>query len=247
MSLEYILGVKAGIGETFQEAEQALQKASLLKPKIVPEDSPKEAFAKTLAQIESRKYAVVMYDGQPLEVSYDLEDVNRDAILEAIDNLKEVAFTYGEDSLAYQALERSIENQSYDRTTGALTNFGYMFELCKREELSPESVLPEGVKRYIVLFDANDMHYWNSNAGYDNVTDHIAAIGKALVDSSRGVFNIDKTDKVPDIVIRVPFVNRTHGSAGDEFMIDPYCHEDHIGPVVERLVDQIYQHQKELC
>ncbi len=242
-----IIGLKAGIGKTFQEAELALTDAKKKKEKINPHDTPSEALAKIELNINSRNYAISYYTGPTLEIKtdslYTLKHSVEFDVLQTMTSLEKVLQNYGKNSLAYRSLSEQIEKRCLDSTTQALTPFGYNFKLSTeidhhRHHPSSE----QHIARYRVIIDGNDMHYWNDTIGYDAVTERLKVIGQTLVNSTRKT----TSQRVGDLVFRPPLVSRMHGSAGDEFFIDMYSQPEHIESVIYRLFDKIYAAQYEV-
>ncbi len=246
MSLEFIIGVKAGIGRTFEEAEEALKQTKNLKEKISSQDSIPNALQKIHHTLLSKQYAFIRYEGPSLATKndslYTLRQTVDFDVFQTITNLNKVLQQYGENSLAYRAVSHQIEKRCIDDSTTALTPFGYHFKIA--HEINPHRNLHSNVDniyRYRVIVDANDMHFWNDKLGYDKVSAQLNIIGKTLVQSTRKT----TPERVGDLIFRPILVSRMHGSAGDEFFLDLYCPEDSIKPLVERVLDKIYSTQLE--
>ncbi|GEM_PF-6554378 len=243
----FIIGLKAGIGKTFQEAELALTDTKKKKEKINSHDTLLEALVKIEQNIHARNYAISHYTGPTLEIKtdslYTLKHSVDFDVLQTMTSLEKVLQKYGPESLAYHTLFEQIEKRCLDHTTSALTPFGYHFKLAT--EIDPHRHHPSSeqhIARYRIIVDGNDMHYWNDTVGYDAVTDRLKLIGQTLVNSTRKT----TPQRVGDLVFRPPLVSRMHGSAGDEFFIDMYARPEHIEPVIYRLFDKIYAAQYEI-
>lgn len=259
MLLDFILGIKAGIGRTFNEAEIAMFQAKELAEGITDDDSLETAKEKVDLMVRSKRYAIHLYDGTEVRpVMEDLSLSSRKAleneVEETILSLNRIEKEYGFNSLAYKTINQMVRLRSVDQTTGTLTYYGYLLQLKKGPE---RAAAVNGSQLFQVLVDCNYMHYWNSKVGYNNVTDKITVVGNALVQSTRTppFLNLGqqnktgtgqdkrqkrKSDRYPDLVT---LVTRTHGSAGDEFLIDLYCPADLIVPVVNRVFDTVYSKQ----
>lgn len=246
MELELILGVKAGIGRNFAEAEAALKAAQNLKEIIEETDAPQTALGKIIAKYLSQDYAIVLYD-KSLKISLSADSDNQELLSQVqqiIDCSKDIEETYGKNSKAYKVLQKIIENFSFDPATKALTPFGYLLNT------SPLESLPSWAERFFILIDVNDMHYWNSQVGYEKVSRYLKIIGQTLVKSTRS-----RQDSLsPEIIQKRRFdtglpdlvVSRLHGDASDEFLIDLYCKKTDVVKIAERLFDSIYREQKKL-
>lgn len=237
MSLEILISLGAGIGTTFQEAEAALHQAKTKKEQLCPTDDISLSLAKIQANITSKNYAIAKYVGPHLEdlpdSAYTSQGKVGDQVQKTITNLDQIKNNYGEDSPAYKIIFNMIHDQCYDFNTGTLTPFGYHFKLATAENH------PTKLKRYCIIVDANDMHYWNSKVGYDRVTQALSLIGQTLASSVRKNDN----NRLGDLVLRPTLISRTHGSAGDEFLIDMYAPEDAINSIITRLFDNVYKAQ----
>jgi len=250
--LEFIIGVKAGIGRSFAEAQAAMTKAKKTTGRIKENDSFEVARTKVLSRINAKDYDICVYLPE-IDLFPDVSLVKGIEVLESnvtksIADMERVEAQYGKNSIAYDALQTQIGMQSLDPATGALTPFGYLFQ----QKFRVNDPTSGAVERFVIYVDANDMHYWNRAVGEEVVDVHLAAIGRALVKGTRqttsasgtGWESIRKFDAgIPD---QVCYVSRTHGSAGDEFLVDLYCREEDVIKVVNRLFDTIYREQKKL-
>lgn len=253
MSLEYVIGISAGIGRSFAEANAALKVAKENKLDISG-CQPEEAISLIKEAFELGHYSIHLYDGPPKRskpVFKEIDSLEKD-LEEDLVFLDDVKERYGAKSLAYDALESMVKKRKHDPLTGALSPYGYLFK--KKTEKIPIS-FPNGIEHFTVLIDGNNMKYWNDHFEYNDVSAHLAALGQALVkgvrkggEKHKGKYSVEKKldAGVPDLVLRPGFVTRTHGSAGDEFVLDLYCKEEDVVNVVKRLFDQTYAAQKEL-
>jgi hypothetical protein len=249
MTLEYILGLKAGIGRSFKEAEIALNKANALKENLLPTDTPEEANRKIGQRIQSGDYAIVQYCGEQIA---NVQDITLEkTVFGSLKRLNLIKSRYGDDTEAYKFFKEEQEDRSHDPSTGALTPFGYIMH----QMFDYFEELPTGVERFLILADVNDMHYWNAVSGYEDVSLHLAAIGKSLVKSSRTSLKVyERTNKrikvprvkVPDRVVKPRYVTRTHGDAGDEFLIDLHCRQQDVIKIVKRFFDRAFQAQRDI-
>lgn len=260
MALELLLGLKAGIGRNFVEAEIAMNHAKSLKEKIEETDRPQEATTKVIHQHQEGRYAIAFKnDSDTIDdgIDFKKEEVSRtlqEEVEKAITGLNFYEQKYGKESQEYQIYSQMIESISFDPSTKALTPFGYYFK--RQTEREKNLDLPEGVEHFVILIDANDMHYWNSKVGYQGVDKHLYAIGKALVEAARtketGLDHrkrrAENQSGMLDLVSKVPseLVIRTNGSNGDEFLVDLYCREQDVVNVVKRLFDAAYKKQMDL-
>nr|AQS33911.1 hypothetical protein [uncultured archaeon] len=251
-NLEFIISVKAGIGRSFAEAQAAMSKAKKTTDRIEETDSFEVARTKVLSRINVRDYDICVYHPE-IDLFPDISLVKGIEMLESnvaksIADLESVELEYGKNSLAYDALQTQIGMQSLDPATGALTPFGYLFQ----QKFRVNTPTSGAVERFVIYVDANDMHYWNRAVGEEVVDVHLAAIGRALVKGTRQTTSASGTGwqairqfdaGIPD---QVCYVSRTHGSAGDEFLVDLYCREEDVNKVVTRLFDTIYREQRKL-
>ena len=239
MSIDFIIGMKVGIGETPDEASLAvLKQASQLKEKVNDSDLPESVLQKTVAKHTQQDYSIARYDGPEVEIDPEIEEARERLsarVKESIDRLATIERKYGKDELAYTYLRDEVRTKEIDKDTGCLTPFGYQFQIQTQES----ERIPEGMKRFYLMFDGNDMHYWNEKADYNDVTAHLHLMGRTLKESTRGKKRPeDKTRQ--DLVGRV---TRTHGSAGDEFLVDIICKESDIMKITTRIMKEVYQTQ----
>lgn len=260
MALELLLGLKAGIGRNFAEAESALNRAKELKVGLNSSLSPQEAIAKIMEQKAEGIYPIYFYQNDLPgleERDFKKEEVIKELVNEvdeAVEDLRFYEEKFGRDSDEYQRYARKVKRNSYDPSTQALTPFGYQFKLAV-ERKNP-SALPEGMEHFVILIDANDMHYWNDKVGYQGVDKHLYVVGKSLVETARTKEAGLGTEKrrpenqtgIKDLVSKVPkeLVIRTNGSNGDEFLVDLYCRKEDVVNIVKRLFDATYKAQTDL-
>ncbi len=208
--------------------------------------------------IRDRRYAIHLYADEPLKSTDPTHDTVLGKAQKAVELLRCVQEEYGADSIAVQALYELINDHTWDHMTGALTSFGHAFTSLRRGPVQ----LPPEYEHFNVFIDANDMHYWNEHGGTtdasgkiilcgtEDVDRHLKAIGYALVHGAR-MERKDADNDHPqfrpslDLVARRS-VTRTHGSAGDEFVVDLYCPRVNVVNVVERLFDRVYAEQAKL-
>jgi len=92
---------------------------------------------------------------------------------------------------------------------------------------------------YYMLFDLDDLHYWNHKIGYSKVDKYIEVIGKVIAGNVRH-------NRGEDIV-----AHRLNESAGDEFLVftpSKFGEEasEKIKLVAKRLINKIYGVQKNI-
>lgn len=240
------VGLAAGIGATINQAESALHAAKDLKKDLLDSDSREVARETVEEAITQGRYAIRTF--REGDLLCDLVEPNDHALInkvgKAVNTLRDLERRYGRNSVAYQAAYDLLNDHARDDGTGALTPFGYVLH----SFLHPIAV-PDGHQSLKVIVDANDMHYWNANVGYEAVTHHLQAIGAALVHDTRTISAGESPEQrsvsVSDMVSRRA-VTRTHGSAGDEFMIDLICPTEKAEDVVKRLFTAAYTAQDKL-
>ena len=118
----------------------------------------------------------------------------------------------------------------YDYLTGMYNKTGYILRL---EELKLKGV-KEG---YYILFDLDDLHYWNKKLGYAGVDKFIESFGNELLNNIR---HETIEGRMPDIL-----GHRLNESAGDEFLLFiPLKHNKENSEIVmkliKRLIDKVY-------
>jgi len=221
----FIIGLSVGIGNSVTEAQIALKKAKSLKEKVTKGKPIKVRF--------NGDYCISTYKGEPQnDELIHLEDLEKDT--KKLNKWKE------KDAEAYNDILELIERKKIDDSTGALTPYGYQFELrsISEKEMKEHEKIP---KRKILFFDGNNMHHWNDLAIYDEVTKHLSAIGTGLKNDTH---KVETGERYSDLVTRInennPLVHRIHGSAGDEFVVNVRCAENQLVPLAERLIKSSY-------
>ncbi len=252
MALEkVVLAISAGIGRTFAEAEAALFEVKKKKLKIDDGDPLDVAITKTKPFLRPDSYLISLYAQSGLAPLSAEETVlaNGAAAVKTraekeLEKLEELKWTYGEDSLAYESYARLLNEIMVDPSTGADTPLGYLINILRHKQPELDS-LPEGIEQFYALFDTNDMHYWNAAIGSENVDERLHAIGRALVGSVRrkasgtSAHANRRNCSLNDLVSTQPsFISRTHGSAGDEFLVDFHCQEKDAIKIISRLFYQ---------
>jgi len=115
-----------------------------------------------------------------------------------------------------------------DPITGMLNKTGFVMRL---EELKRK----KGLSGYYILFDLDDLHYWNKRLGYSKVDKQIKRIGKIIFNSIRHNHAKGRDDIVG---------HRLNESAGDEFLIFvPFKHSkknlQHTVNIANRIISKI--------
>ena len=254
MALEALLGVKVGWGGNFAEADLAIKDATKLKIELNDAtDNIESAITKVELSYKEGNEAISMYNGDPIKDNPDFKSKKVMTELKAQvkrteRDLKELEKTYGENSTAFQLYAARVQEESYDASTGALTAFG---RVLKQTELEGKEI-PDGMKRFTLLVDANNMHFWNDKIGYTNVDRHLYSIGASIITATRtsqqDLDTHERSADTQDLVSLIPneFVTRTNGSTGDEFMVDLICREEDLMPISQRIVAQCYKDQLKL-
>ena len=227
----FILGISVGIGNSIKESQEALLKNAKSLKETVEEGKPiKIRF--------NGPYSIAQYSGDPL-----LDEVVAMKELEAD---LEILNTHSGNPKVYADMLKLTEGKKYDHSTGTLTPYGYQFQLKQIVERE-QSVYRRTPKRQLLFFDCNDMHHWNDLTDYDEVTRHIAAVGSALSHNSR---NKGRGNRDRDLVTRVmqndSLVQRIHGSAGDEFLVNVRAPNDKLVIIAKKLIKSAYQNQMEM-
>ncbi len=90
----------------------------------------------------------------------------------------------------------------HDSMTGLLNKTGFVLRLMELQSMK----INEG---YYLLFDLDDLHYWNEKRGYAAVDRVIEIAGKEITKNIR-----HNRERVADVL-----GHRLHESAGDEFLV----------------------------
>jgi GGDEF domain-containing protein len=232
-SEEFIIGLSVGIGFSLNEAQEALKIAKKGKEKVVEGEA---------IRIDG-PYNIAIYKGTPLpDKAISLDEVTRDLTI-----LNKYT---GE---TYQDMLKLIEGKKIDSLTGTLTPYGYFIELDLIRK-AEEKVYKRTPKRNILLFDGDNMKHWNETYNYEEVTEHLIQIGKALNEHTHKIISGDRKS---DLILRTnkseleeiadgSLVHRKHGTAGDEFIINLRAPYDKLVPIAERLIREAYLAQLRL-
>ena len=127
----------------------------------------------------------------------------------------------------------------HDPITGMLNKTGFVIKL---EELKKRGI----TKGYYILFDLDDLHYWNSKLGYLKVDEYLEMIGREIVDTLRSRKLSTPEERVVEVV-----GHRLNESAGDEFLIFislKQCEKsrEKIKEVVHDILKRVYEKQSEI-
>ena len=226
----FILGISVGIGNSIKEAQEALKNAKSLKETVERDKPIKIRF--------DGPYSIAQYSGHHL--------LDEAVALKELDADLKILNTYSGNPEVYADMLKLIEGKRHDHSTNTLTPYGYQFHLNQivERERSEYGRTPQ---RQLLFFDCNNMHYWNELTNYDEVTRHIAAVGSALSHNSR---NESRGDRDRDLVTRVmqndSLVQRIHGSAGDEFLVNVRAPKDKLVIIAEKLIKSAYQSQMDM-
>jgi len=129
--------------------------------------------------------------------------------------------------------KKILENFSLrDPLTGLLNKIGFVLKLEELKRLGINS-------GYYILFDLDDLHYWNQKIGYSKVDKYIEEIGKVIISNIRQRDNKLMSDLVG---------HRLNESAGDEFLIFIPSEEseeklEEIKIMSKRIIDKINEAQ----
>ena len=129
--------------------------------------------------------------------------------------------------------KKILENFSLrDPLTGLLNKIGFVLKLEELKRLGINS-------GYYILFDLDDLHYWNQKIGYSKVDKYIEEIGKVIISNIRQRDNKLMSDLVG---------HRLNESAGDEFLIFIPSEEskeklEKIKTMTKRIIDKINEAQ----
>lgn len=239
--LEYIISLSAGIGRSFREAEDMLSLAKQRKNIINPIISLDEN-AKSSLSLINEPYNICIYDENRPYIKSDL--FSKELIDDAIDSVSR-HFKYDDNTDVQKDIDAEIRKRCFDFGTGTYTPYGHLIAKMIDEENN------DGL---IMFLDGDDMHYWNYY-NYHDVSRHINAIGKSLMESLiiGNTKNItyprrmeDDVMSRPDISLRHGYVNRLHSSAGDEFLIELFCDSSDLVRISEKIIRNAYQAQLDM-
>ena len=226
----FILGLSVGIGSSVKEAQTALKTAKSLKEKIEEGEPIKIRF--------NGPYSIAQYSGDPLlDEAVALEELKADL---------EILNIYSGNPRIYADMLKLIEGKRYNYSTGTLTPYGYQLQLKQivEREITKYGRAPQ---RQLLFFDCNDMKHWNDLTDYDEVTRHIAVVGSALNHNSR---NEGRDNRDVDLVTRVLqndyLVQRIHGSAGDEFLVNVRAPQKRLVTIAKKLIKSAYKAQMDM-
>jgi len=134
----------------------------------------------------------------------------------------------------------SLQSISFhDPITGLLNKTGFVIKL---EELRKKGI----TDGYYVLFDLDDLHYWNSKLGYLKVDEYLEMIGKEVVNTLRSRKLSTSEERVVEVI-----GHRLNESAGDEFLIFislKHCEKsrDKIKEIVQDIFERVYNKQSKM-
>ncbi len=226
---KFLIGLSVGIGESISEAEVALFKAKARKK------ARKYSEEEILSTINNPPYSIEVYKGESIPAKKEKINPAVETYLKLLRSLEKKS---PEDIPLLDELVKK------DFKTTALTPLGYRIEKYQRDIELEKMRKPRKKSRYVLLFDGDNMKFHNEREGssYEKVSKRLNAIGKALVDSCR-----TKENGYSDFVAQVaPLVNRKHGDAGDEFIVDLYTPKKYIVEIAERLIKAAYKAQREI-
>lgn len=224
------MGISVGIGNSIKESQEALKNAKSLKEAVEQGKPIKIRF--------NGPYSVAQYSGSPLlDEAVALKEVEADL---------EILNTHSGNPKVYADMLKLIEGKRYDYSTGTLTPYGYQLQLKQivERERNEYGRIPQ---RQLLFFDCNNMHYWNDLTDYDEVTRHIAAVGSALSHNSRNKLHRSRDrDLVTRVMQNDSLVQRIHGSAGDEFLVNVRAPNDKLDIIAKKLIKSAYQSQMDM-
>lgn len=253
MRLEFVLGFCTGVGASFEEAEAALRQAKQRKLVASPEQAPEEFVTAIKQSYEASALPINYYNNEPLRNDGDGPSFadrlasHATDVRESLTRLEKIEQMYGPESLAYTSLLEEIRGRG-KTGNGAVNGFGYAY----KELTDDTSGLGDPL---FVLLDGDGMKYWNEaqGAGYEAVTEHLHAIERALVQSLRTQpAEPEEERRNPptgdfDIVLPHGIVSRTHGDAGDEFLLKVWASQENFREsIFPRIVKNVYKQQLEL-
>lgn len=175
-----------------------------------------------------KKFNIEIYAGPKLKYT----DVIPSKIIEAYLRLEKRLSNSPKDLIDLEILKR-------DPKTKLLNKLGYYIEKQKLE--NTKKYTPKN--RYILLFDADSMHYLNRKFGYETVDKYLEAVGQALSENIR-----DSKDRKEKDMLKIKDLlnNRKNDAAGDEFIIDLSCDKKYLRHIAERYIINCYEYQKRL-
>lgn len=175
-----------------------------------------------------KKFNIEIYAGPKLKYT----DVIPSEIIEAYLRLEKRLSNSPKDLIDLEILKR-------DPKTKLLNKLGYYIEKQKLE--NTKKYTPKN--RYILLFDADSMHFLNKKYGYETVDRYLEAVGKALSENIR-----DSKDRKEKDMLKIKDLlnNRKNDAAGDEFIIDLSCDKKYLRHIAERYIINCYEYQKRL-
>lgn len=226
---KFIMGVSAGIGGSIAEAEKSLFKAKKRK---------REEKIDIYATKEKPPFYIEIYNGNKKPDGHEEIDPRVEDYMGLLRYLEKAP-------KGHEYIDKLEKIVKYDLGTTALTPLGYRIERNKRDIELEKMRKKRKTRRHVILFDVNDMKYWNEKgASYEIVSEHLNVIGKAFVENCRT--HKDGTSDFVAQLIPIPLVNRKHGDAGDEFIVDLYCPKKYILEVTERLIKAAYNAQRKM-
>lgn len=175
-----------------------------------------------------KKFNIEIYAGPKLKYT----DVIPSEIIEAYLRLEKRLSNSPKDLIDLEILKR-------DPKTKLLNKLGYYIEKQKLE--NTKKYTPKN--RYILLFDADSMHFLNKKYGYETVDRYLETVGKALSENIR-----DSKDRKEKDMLKIKDLlnNRKNDAAGDEFIIDLFCDKKYLRQIAERYITNCYEYQKRL-
>lgn len=175
-----------------------------------------------------KKFNIEIYTGPKLKYT----DVIPSEIIEAYLRLEKRLSNSPKGLIDLEILKR-------DPKTKLLNKLGYYIEKQKLENTKKYNFK----NRYILLFDADSMHFLNKKYGYETVDKYLEAVGKALSENIR--YSKDRKEK-DMLKIKDLLNNRKNDAAGDEFIIDLFCDKKYLKQIAERYITNCYEYQKRL-
>lgn len=221
-NLEWIIGSCVGIGKTKREASSAL--FDIKESKKEEFDDPEKVI--DLYRNHREEYidkSVGKYDGERLEDEPNVE-------IESKAERTRERYSQIESPQAREIFLEQIKEDCIDPRTGVLTPFGDC--ILESEEYKENT--------FYLMFDADDMHYWNDSKGFEKVDERLDTIGKSLKNNIREYRNNDHVVKYNEGKRRV---QRMNGSTGDEFLVEINCREEDIEGVARRLLGNVHEDQ----